>query len=88
MQTMKKLILAGLLSGLAVANSPADFSSGSDGSYGPLIITNDTTLTVESNGIYHCTTIYVATNTTLRFLKNEAGGNYPVHLLVLCPSYN
>jgi len=81
MKILKTLIIAGLLNGLATAQAPAQFSSGSDGSYGPLNITNDTTLTVESNGIYNCTTIYVATNVTLRFLKNGAAGNFPVHLL-------
>jgi hypothetical protein len=81
MKTLKTIMLAGLLSGLAVAQAPAQFSSGSDGSDGPLVVTNDTTFTVRSNGIYNHTTIHVASGATLRFVKNVAAGNYPVYLL-------
>ncbi len=81
MKTLKTLMLAGLLSSLAVAQAPAQFSSGSDGSYGPLIITNDATLTVESNDIYNCTTIYVAPSVTLHFVKTANASFAPVYLL-------
>jgi hypothetical protein len=55
------------------------FSSGSDGSYGPLNITTDTTLDLPTNGIFHCTTITVDQGATLSFRRNPL--NTPVHLL-------
>src|SRR5688572_31092199 len=55
------------------------FNSGSDGSYGALNITANTNLQVPPNGIFHCTTINVALNQTLRFTKNA--NNTPVYLL-------
>src|SRR5881296_1745549 len=55
------------------------FSSGSDGSYGPLNITSDTTLDLPTNGIFNCTTISVARSMTLRFNRNPL--NTPVYLL-------
>jgi hypothetical protein len=55
------------------------FNSGSDGSYGPLAVTNDTTLPMPPDGIFHCTTINVAAGATLRFNKNAL--NTPVYLL-------
>ena len=55
------------------------FSSGSDGSYGPLNITTDTTLPMPTNGVFNCTTITVATGKTLTFARNPL--NTPVYLL-------
>jgi hypothetical protein len=55
------------------------FSSGSDGSYGPMNITNDTTLQLPTDGIFRCTTIDVAAGVTLRFIRNPF--NTPVYLL-------
>src|ERR1051325_5022659 len=55
------------------------FSSGSDGSYGPMNITNDTTLNLPANGIFNCTTFSVAAGATLRFNRNAF--NTPVYLL-------
>src|SRR5689334_20741702 len=55
------------------------FSSGSDGSYGPLNITAATTLDLPPNGIFNCTTITIAPSVTLKFNKNAL--NTPVYLL-------
>lgn len=55
------------------------FGSGSDGSFGPMNITNNTTLPLPANGIFNCTTISVASGATLKFLRNEL--NTPVYLL-------
>jgi hypothetical protein len=57
----------------------ASFQSGSTGAYGPLDITADTTLDVPGDGMFHCTTITVAQDATLRFNRNPL--NTPVHLL-------
>ncbi|MEM7391442.1 MAG: hypothetical protein AAF492_03760, partial [Verrucomicrobiota bacterium] len=57
----------------------AQFDSGSDGSYGPLNLTTSTTLPLPPDGIFHCTTIDLADNRTLDFVKNAA--NTPVYLL-------
>ena len=56
-----------------------NFLSGSDGSYGALNITSNTTLDLPTNGIFNCTTISVASGTTLRFKRNPL--NTPVYLL-------
>ena len=55
------------------------FSSGSDGSYGPMIITNNTTLDMPADGIFHCTTITIASTFNLSFKRNLL--NTPVFLL-------
>src|SRR5947209_533103 len=68
------------LSSLIACASPAqNFSSGSDGSYGPLNITSNTTLTLPSNGTFNCTTITIASGATLTFNRNPL--NTPVYLL-------
>ena len=55
------------------------FNSGSNGSYGEMNITTDTTLDMPPDGIFHCTTITVAQGATLKFNKNPL--NTPVYLL-------
>lgn len=58
----------------------AQFTSGSNGSYGPISITTGVvTLDLPQDGIFHATTINVASGATLRFAKNVA--NTPVYLL-------
>ncbi len=79
-----KAILATALTALwcAVALSQAraqGFSSGSDGSYGPMNITSNVTLQLPADGIFRCTTITVASGATLRFARNPL--NTPVTLL-------
>ena len=71
---------AALLCAVALPQTFAQgFSSGSDGSFGPMNITNDTTLNLPANGIFNCTTISVAEGATLRFNRNVL--NTPVYLL-------
>ena len=55
------------------------FDSGSDGSYGPMSITTNTTLDLPPDGIFKCTTINVASGAALRFNPNPL--NTPVYLL-------
>lgn len=80
---MKPLLFPGMLAALALLAAPrlpaAAFSAGSDGSYGPLLITNNTVLPVPSNGVFHCTTITIGASATLSFAPNEL--NTPVYLL-------
>ena len=80
---MKTLLYPGMFAALALLAAPrlpaAAFSAGSDGSYGALTITNNTVLPVPSNGVFHCTTITIASGTTLSFTPNEL--NTPVYLL-------
>jgi len=66
-----------VLSPLLLAQT--NFNSGSDGSYGPLNITSNTTLNLPANGIFNCTTINVASGATLTFNRNAL--NTPVYLL-------
>jgi len=76
---MKKTYL-GLTATLATAlAAEAQFNSGSTGSYGPLNILSNTTLSLPSDGILNCTTITVASGATLRFARNT--NNTPVYLL-------
>lgn len=64
---------------LAPANFGQEFSSGSDGSFGPLEVTENTTVPLPPDGILHCSTVTVAPGATLRFEKNAL--NTPVHIL-------
>src|SRR5688572_6646320 len=59
--------------------SAQGFSSGSDGSYGPMNITTNTTLDLPTNGVFQCTTVTVSPGATLRFRRNPL--NTPVTLL-------
>lgn len=80
MKTTKiRLLLAlGLVGGLTGARAQT-FSSGSDGSYGPMNITANTTLDLPADGVFHCTTITIASGVTLTFNRNPL--NTPVYLL-------
>lgn len=68
---------------LAVIGAPKlsaqPFNSGSNGSYGVMNIAENTTLDLPPDGVFHCTTITVATGRTLRFNRNAL--NTPVYLL-------
>lgn len=57
----------------------AAFNSGSTGAYGPMNITTSTTLAMPDDGIFHCTTVNVATGATLTFTPNAR--NTPVYIL-------
>jgi len=80
MKPINPTLLALLLGGVAAQPLAAQgFSSGSNGSYGPMAITQNTTLDLPPDGIFHCTTINVAEGATLRFNRNPL--NTPVVLL-------
>lgn len=70
---------AALCAGLLLPLVRAQFDAGSNGSYGPLNITENTTLDLPPDGVFHCTTINVAIGRTLRFNQNPL--NTPVVLL-------
>ncbi len=72
------LLLSAVLS-LGTLGNAQTFQSGSDGSYGPMNITTNTTLDMPPDGIFHCTTITVASVATLKFRRNAL--NTPVYLL-------
>lgn len=78
---LNQAIVAGtFVFGLFFADADAQsFQSGSDGSYGPLEITAHTRLQVPPDGIFHCTTISIASSRTLTFSRNAL--NTPVYLL-------
>ena len=71
------LVLLPLLSAAGVSAAP--FSSGSNGSYGPLTITSNTVLDLPPDGVFHCTTVTVNQNMTLSFRRNPL--NTPVYIL-------
>src|SRR5258706_7032184 len=82
MKTSIGLSLIVSIGGLLAQRMPAQtfaFDSGSTGEYGPMNITSNTTLDLPVDGKFHCTTINVATNATLRFNRNPL--NTPVYLL-------
>jgi hypothetical protein len=62
------------------ASALIGWSPGSNGSYGPLNVTEDSTLPLPPDGILHTTSINIAAGKTLRFSKNA--NNTPVYLLV------
>src|SRR5262245_44357115 len=76
---MKKFLSLALTSLASLSAGAQTFDSGSDGSYGPLNVTSNTTLNLPPDGIFKCTTISVANNVTLKFNRNPL--NTPVYLL-------
>jgi hypothetical protein len=79
MQTRFALNLAIACSLLGGSHSMAQFTSGSEGSYGPLNVTSNMTLELPADGVFHCTTITIAGGATLTFNPNLL--NTPVYLL-------
>lgn len=74
LNSMKPILttaLAALIWTVALPQAQAQgFSSGSDGSYGAMNITSNTTLALPADGIFRCTTITVTQGVTLRFTRN------------------
>ncbi len=77
----KELITLGLISGAPLNLLGQGFDSGSDGSYGALIITAGitTNLAVPPSGVFHCTSISIGQSATVRFTPNAL--NTPVYLM-------
>ncbi len=63
------------------AATAQNFTSGSDGSYGELNITVNTTLEVPTNGVFHCTTVNIGAGRTLTLRRNA--GNTPAYILAM-----
>jgi hypothetical protein len=78
---MTRNVLFSTLALLAAASTAlAQFDSGSDGSYGPIDVTSGTvSLEMPPDGIFHATTVNVASGATLKFNRNAR--NTPVYLL-------
>ncbi len=72
-------IVIGLCAVSALSLPAQPFSSGSDGSYGPLNVTSNTVLDLPPDGKFNCTTIDVAPSVALSFRRNAL--NTPVYLL-------
>ncbi len=80
MNAIKPVLTVALsVMGIVGVSNAQPFSSGSDGSYGAMNITNNTVLDLPPNGIFNCTTINVAPGVTLSFRTNAH--NTPVYLL-------
>jgi hypothetical protein len=79
MKTPNFVLLPAICIILTASTFAAPFDCGSTGAYGPMNITNDTTLQLPPDGIFHCTTITVAQGATLRFTNNAL--NTPAYLL-------
>lgn len=73
------LLPAALVLALGTVAHAADFSAGSNGSYGTIDITANTILDVPVDGVFHCTTITIASQATLQFNPNPL--NTPIYLL-------
>jgi hypothetical protein len=78
---MRAVYLAGLALLLSAGPARAQFSSGSDGSYGPIDVPDFTTLPlpVPPNGIFNATTVTVGVCASLTFDRNAL--NTPIYLL-------
>ena len=86
MKNKKAKVIALLLGSLATNPiSSFAFDTGSDGSYGPITMSNTAsmpltnTLVLPANGIFNCTSINVGTNCVLNFIPNSL--NTTVYLL-------
>jgi hypothetical protein len=64
---------------LSVSCVGQGFSSGSNGSYGPLEVTANATIDLPADGVLHCTTIRVAAGRILQLRRNA--NNTPAFLL-------
>lgn len=64
---------------VALPQATAQFSAGSDGSDGPLIVNASINLPLDEDGIFHFTTVDIAAGATLSFTPNDA--NAPVVIL-------
>src|SRR5207249_4640078 len=79
---MKPNTLATITIGVCLAAAPtalAQFSSGSTGADGALVVTNNLTLDLPTNGVFNFTTINIASGAALKFNRNVL--NTPVYLL-------
>jgi hypothetical protein len=75
-----KIAAALTLASIALPAWAQPFNSGSSGSYGPIdVSTGNVTLDLPANGIFHCSTVNIASGRTLTFRKNPL--NTPVVLL-------
>src|SRR5439155_17308437 len=72
-------ITAGLVCLFGSIAAQAQFSSGSNGSYGALNPTSSTNLDMPPDGIFHCTTVNIPAGVTVGFNRNAL--NTPVYLL-------
>lgn len=82
MNTRTSLLLAaGLLTAALSPLSAASFSSGSNGSYGDLIVPNNTTidLDVPPDGVFHCGALSIGSGSRVRLRPNAL--NTPVYFL-------
>jgi hypothetical protein len=76
-KTMIQLVM--MLCVITPLGALAQFSSGSTGTDGALVVTNDLTLNLPTNGIFNFTTITISNGATLRFNRNLL--NTPAYLL-------
>lgn len=74
-------MLAALLAGHETLLTAQTFDLGSDGSYGAINVANsqNVTLPMPADGVFHCTTITLGSGASITFTKNSA--NTPVYLL-------
>ncbi len=80
MQSKFRFFPAALLAcATALSTYAQTFNSGSDGSYGDLIITNNTSLAMPIDGIFKCKKISIAKGVHIGFLRNA--GNTAVYFL-------
>lgn len=71
-----------LMAAATLTQAQTEFRSGSDGSYGPIIIpfaSGTVVLDVPDDGVFHATSITIESGAVLRFNPNRL--NTPVHLL-------
>lgn len=82
---MKKLVIATAL--LALPGAVAQFTSGSDGSDGPLVVSENATLQVPEDGVFNFTTVDIASGKRLTLLPN-ANNTVVYFLSTLDQTYN
>ncbi len=78
MKPLSQLLFLGAVA-FSFSAAAQTFTSGSTGSAGPLIVTVNTNIVLPPNGILNYTTVNIAPNRTVTFMRNEA--NTPVYIL-------
>lgn len=78
--TLRVILLASLFATCtARLSAQGAFNSGSNGNYGPMNITSNTTLQLPPDGIFNCTTVTISPSARVSFAKNAL--NTPVYIL-------
>lgn len=78
MKPLSQLLLLGAVA-FSLSATAQNFTSGSTGADGPLVVNANTNIVLPASGVLNYTTVNIAANRTVTFTRNDA--NTPVHIL-------